>query len=314
MSAFPYIGCKISLISKHGIRYEGTLFSIHAEDHTICLNSVRCFGTEGRRAKDNLPEVPAAADVFEYIMFRGSDIQDLTVCETSQQQAPAPPADPAIVSTNQAPASGPGGAPVAPVAPAPAVTIPAPQPKEESREGRNRAPRKPREHKPRDSNASLEGTGAHLASRRAKPAENPYVQPEGEYDFDAQNAGFDKSGLAEEFDAKLSMQPEERPQEGGFYQKSSFFDNISCDALDREEQADGQRRGKGFADMRKLDMETFGETFGRNHFRHRGKGSGGGGNRGGKGGNRRNNRRRGGGGQGGGQQGSNQSSNGVMRS
>merc|ERR1711907_231036 len=87
---FPYIGCRISLISKHGIRYQGTLFSIHAEDHTICLNSVKCFGTEGRRAKDNLPEVPAATDVFEYIVFRGSDIQDLTVCE-AEQPAPAAP-------------------------------------------------------------------------------------------------------------------------------------------------------------------------------------------------------------------------------
>ena len=60
-----------------------------------------------------------------------------------------------------------------------------------------------------------------------------------------------------------------------------------------------------FADMRKLDMETFGETFGRNHFRHRGKGSGGGGGnqgggKGGGGGRNRNNRRRGGGGKGGG--------------
>ena len=59
--------------------------------------AVRCFGTEGRRAKDNLPEVPAAADVFEYIMFRGSDIQDLTVCEANQAPQ-APPPDPAIVS------------------------------------------------------------------------------------------------------------------------------------------------------------------------------------------------------------------------
>lgn len=304
--SFPYIGCKISLISKHGIRYQGTLFSIHAEDHTICLNNVRCFGTEGRRAKDNLPEVPAAADVFEYIMFRGSDIQDLTVCEANQAPQ-APPPDPAIVSTNQAPASGPGGAPPAP----PGVSIPAPQPvaqprNNDNREARVRAPRKPREnHTQPRGDGSLEGTGQHLASRRAKPAENPYVQPEGEYDFASTLAGFDKSGLAEEFDDKLSMQPEDRPEEGGFYQKSSFFDNISCDALDREEQVEGQRRGKGFADMRKLDMETFGETFGRNHFRHRGKGSGGGGGnqgggKGGGGGRNRNNRRRGGGGKGGG--------------
>eukprot|EP00658_Telonema_sp_P-2_P013367 TRINITY_DN1505_c0_g1_i4.p1 TRINITY_DN1505_c0_g1~~TRINITY_DN1505_c0_g1_i4.p1 ORF type:complete len:151 (-),score=39.45 TRINITY_DN1505_c0_g1_i4:99-551(-) len=114
MSNFPYIGCRISLISKHGLRYEGVLFSIHAESHEICLNSVRCFGTEGRRAKDGLAEVPAAADVFEYIRFRGSDIQDLTVCDS-----PTPaqvPADPAIVSSQAPPVPAP-----APVQTAPSV-------------------------------------------------------------------------------------------------------------------------------------------------------------------------------------------------
>ena len=63
--------------------------------------AVKCFGTEGRRAKDNLPEVPAATDVFEYIVFRGSDIQDLTVCE-ADQSAPSAPADPAILSVSLA--------------------------------------------------------------------------------------------------------------------------------------------------------------------------------------------------------------------
>ena len=57
---------------------------------------MRCFGTEGRNASKNLQEVPAAPDVFEFIQFRGSDIQDLTVCEASGQ--PEAPADPAIVS------------------------------------------------------------------------------------------------------------------------------------------------------------------------------------------------------------------------
>merc|ERR1711865_11848 len=269
--AFPYIGCKISLISKHGIRYQGTLFSIHAEDHTICLNSVRCFGTEGRRAKDNLPEVPAAPDVFEYIMFRGSDIQDLTVCEATTEQAPIP--DPAIVSTNVAPP----GAPKPPTPAAPQQQQPRRQPNraeqlgsyvENNNNQREARPRKPRENKPpvpapapRELNASLEGTGKFTQSRRAIAAvENPYVQPVGEFDFQTQNAAFDKSGLVEEFDDKLSLQPEAREEQGGFYQKSSFFDNISCDALDRQNQEEGARRGKGFADMKKLDMETFGET------------------------------------------------------
>jgi len=37
--AFPYIGCKISLLSKHGIRYEGTLYTIDPNDSTIALSN-----------------------------------------------------------------------------------------------------------------------------------------------------------------------------------------------------------------------------------------------------------------------------------
>ena len=37
--AFPYIGCKIELLSKHGIRYEGTLYTIDPNDSTIALSN-----------------------------------------------------------------------------------------------------------------------------------------------------------------------------------------------------------------------------------------------------------------------------------
>jgi len=135
-------------------------------------------------------------------------------------------------------------------------------------------------------------------SRRAKPAEAPYVAPAGEFDFLKSNDTFDKSQLSSEFEDKLSL---EADTDGGqFYNKTSFFDNISCDSLDREKGPNA--RGKGFAEQRKLDLETFGETFGRNHFR-RGKGNrggdkhGGGGGKGGssgEGGSRRGGRNRGG--------------------
>lgn len=39
LQAFPYIGCKISLLSKHGIRYEGTLYTIDPNDSTIALSN-----------------------------------------------------------------------------------------------------------------------------------------------------------------------------------------------------------------------------------------------------------------------------------
>ncbi|XP_065915512.1 protein LSM14 homolog B-like isoform X2 [Dysidea avara] len=93
----PYIGSKISLISKAEIRYEGILYGIDANESTVTLAKVTSFGTEDRNAPKR---IPAGNEVYEYIIFRGSDIKDLHV-------KPIPPKDvvvddPAIVS------SGPG--------------------------------------------------------------------------------------------------------------------------------------------------------------------------------------------------------------
>uniref|UniRef100_A0A2K5E116 Lsm14-like N-terminal domain-containing protein n=1 Tax=Aotus nancymaae TaxID=37293 RepID=A0A2K5E116_AOTNA len=73
----PYIGSKISLISEAETRYEA-------------LAKVRSFGTEDRPTDR---PIPPRDEVFEYIIFRGSDIKDLTVCEPQCSL----PQDPAIV-------------------------------------------------------------------------------------------------------------------------------------------------------------------------------------------------------------------------
>ena len=44
-----------------------------------------------------MAEVDPAPEIFEYIIFKGNDIADLTVCD-NPAPAPAPPVDPAIVS------------------------------------------------------------------------------------------------------------------------------------------------------------------------------------------------------------------------
>jgi hypothetical protein len=89
MSAtLPYIGSQISLISKSDIRYEGTLSSIDTSQHTVSLSNVRSFGTEGRRGDGR--EIPASNDIYEIIIFRGADIKDLTVI----QSTPAPSEQP----------------------------------------------------------------------------------------------------------------------------------------------------------------------------------------------------------------------------
>jgi len=91
----PYIGSKISLISKSEVRYEGILYTIDTKESTIALQNVRSFGTEGRK-KDE--EIPPSNEIYEYIIFRGSDIKDLHVCEAPQQVQTLAPNDPAIVA------------------------------------------------------------------------------------------------------------------------------------------------------------------------------------------------------------------------
>ncbi|CAK8688025.1 protein LSM14 homolog B-B-like isoform X1 [Clavelina lepadiformis] len=99
-SESPYIGSKISLISKAKIRYEGVLYTIDTENATVALSKVRSFGTEDREC--DRPVAPRE-EVYEYIIFRGTDIEDLTVCEppkpTPSPSATSLPQDPAIVQS-----------------------------------------------------------------------------------------------------------------------------------------------------------------------------------------------------------------------
>ncbi len=59
------------------------------------------FGTEGRRPDD---EVPPSDNVYEYIVFRGSDVKDLRIEETPKENKPPPPPkvpdDPAILGVS----------------------------------------------------------------------------------------------------------------------------------------------------------------------------------------------------------------------
>lgn len=83
-------------------RYVGTLHSINSEDSTVSLENVRSFGTEGRKANPD-EEVPASVDLYEYIVFRGTDVKDLRIEEApvvKESKPPVMPNDPAIVGVS----------------------------------------------------------------------------------------------------------------------------------------------------------------------------------------------------------------------
>ncbi|XP_023711111.1 protein LSM14 homolog A isoform X3 [Cryptotermes secundus] len=92
-TGMPELGSKISLISKADIRYEGRLFTVDPQECTIALSSVRSFGTEDRETQ--YPIAPQN-QVYDYILFRGSDIKDIRVVNNVGPLQNVPN-DPAIV-------------------------------------------------------------------------------------------------------------------------------------------------------------------------------------------------------------------------
>ena len=83
--------------------YVGTLHEINPEASTIALQNVVSYGTEGRRGNP-AEELPPSSSVYEYIVFRGSDVKDISVAEDKKENAqpepPQMPDDPAILGVS----------------------------------------------------------------------------------------------------------------------------------------------------------------------------------------------------------------------
>ncbi|GAP85556.1 putative g2 m phase checkpoint control protein [Rosellinia necatrix] len=101
-----FLGSRISLISKSDIRYSGILHEINSEESTVSLENVKSYGTEGRRGNPS-DEVAASDQIYEYIVFRGSDVKDLRIEQApaapKENQPPPVPDDPAIVGARTRP-------------------------------------------------------------------------------------------------------------------------------------------------------------------------------------------------------------------
>ncbi|KAK5997291.1 Protein sum2 [Cladobotryum mycophilum] len=100
-----FLGSRISLISKSDIRYSGILHEINSDESTVSLENVRSFGTEGRRGRPE-EEISPSDQIYEYIVFRGSDVKDLRIEEhptIKENKPPVMPDDPAIVGARARP-------------------------------------------------------------------------------------------------------------------------------------------------------------------------------------------------------------------
>lgn len=105
-NANQFIGSRISLISKSEIRYEGILYALDLQEATISLAKVKSFGTEDRPTER---PVPCKEEIYEFIIFRGSDIKGIDVLEPPKAAATLTgglPNDPAIVEVSHYHSSG----------------------------------------------------------------------------------------------------------------------------------------------------------------------------------------------------------------
>jgi protein LSM14 len=270
----PYIGSKISLISNAEIRYEGTLYTINTEESTIALQNVKSFGTEGRKR----PEVPKSSEIYQFIIFRGKDIKDLTVLSSAEKGGDRTLKDPAVVSVNEAPPTkgskkgskgsggfdfgksfgkggkdfgkgGKGG-------------------KDSGKGGKGKSSGKDAAPPRRRGGGGGGGGGGprSLVGELIPNASEEVKQEVGNnFDFDVANA-------------KMGAGDEPPKYDCGYNKSSSFYDTISSDSR-KKETKDGESFRVDREKQRELDKDTFGVTALKRPFGRRGDGRGRGGRR-----------------------------------
>jgi len=239
----PYIGSHISLVTNSELRYEGILASVDTAESTVTLKDVHMKGTENR----GINYVPPSPEIYGFVSFNGKDIKDLTVMET----AITPKHDPAIVAL---------GSTIPPNSDIPSARASGGQSQGNYNNYNGYDNQRPRRLAQRGrGSAPTSGPRGVVGELAAQPNNSLKTQVAEEFDFDTANSKFDRSDKATP--AEGSDDPK------GYSKETSFFDNISCEAL---ESKNGTNRRVDRDRQRELDTQTFGPMAARPRYRRGG--------------------------------------------
>jgi protein LSM14 len=108
------------------------------------------------------------------------------------------------------------------------------------------------------------GRGGRGRGGFAHTVAQPLTIPNEEFDFQQSLTKFDKDKIAAEAKKQIPSREE-------VYNKDDFFDSLSCEALERQNNANADRRSNGMrAKQRRTDVATFGYQPGEGRGRGRG--------------------------------------------
>ena len=246
-----YIGCVMSLISKQEIRYVGTLVMINSKEHTLVLQNVKSYGTEGRQS--SYGHVPASQRIYEHIVFKADELKDFSVIKSPEPVFK----DPAILTC---------GAPqeaAKPESPEKKVAEP-PAKKEEPRtevqpaalpDQPVRSPEPTRYTRPR---GSPRGNSRRYAGATGAKESGEYEE---EYDFVMMNEKFQTLFKEQEANVKISAK---------YNKETSFYDSLSRNTSDKESPFDRQKQLQVDADTFGFDVHEFRGRGYRPRYRGRG--------------------------------------------